>query len=62
MTSERDAGHYRIAGVVPDATLVAALAAWCAATDRLIVEMRTAGGTLEDTYLALVGEHAEVAP
>jgi ABC-2 type transport system ATP-binding protein len=62
VTSDRDAGHYRIAGVVPDAPLVGALAAWCASTDRLIVEMRTAGGTLEDTYLALVGEHAEVSP
>ena len=46
----------------PDAALVAALAAWCASADRLIVEMRTGGGTLEDIYLALVGEHAEVTP
>jgi ABC-2 type transport system ATP-binding protein len=62
VTSEGDAGHYRIAGVVPDAALVAALAAWCASADRLIVEMRTGGGTLEDIYFALVGEHPEVTP
>ena len=62
LTSEGDGAHYRISGVVPDAALVAALAAWCASADRLIVELRTAGGTLEDTYLALVGEHAEVTP
>ena len=55
VSSEGDGARYRIAGVDPDAALVAALAAWCASPDRLIVELRTGGGTLEDTYLALVG-------
>ena len=52
---EPDGAHHRVDGVEPDAALVASLAAWCAATDRLIVELRTGGGTLEETYLALVG-------
>ena len=53
---EPDSGHYRVDAVEPDATLVAALAAWCATADRLIREMRTGGGTLEEVYLELVGE------
>lgn len=55
LTAEPDAGYYRVDGVQPDATLVAALAAWCATADRLIREMRTTGGTLEEVYLELVG-------
>ena len=49
-----DGGRYRLEGTAPDADLVAALAAWCAAVDRFIVELRTAGGSLEDAYLELV--------
>jgi len=52
---EADAGRYRIAGVAPDATLVAALATWCASVDRLVLDLRTTGGTLEETYLDIVG-------
>ena len=55
ISAESDAGYYRVEGVGPDATLVAALAAWCTTGRRLIQEMRTAGGTLEETYLELVG-------
>ena len=55
ITLEPDAAHHRVDGVEPDAALVAVLAAWCASNDRLIVELRTGGGTLEETYLALVG-------
>ena len=55
LVSEPEGGGLVIEGVVPDARLVATLAAWCASADRLIVEMRTAGGTLEETYLRLVG-------
>ncbi len=44
----------RLDGVTPDAALVADLAAWCATADRMIVELRTAGGSLEDVYLDLV--------
>jgi hypothetical protein len=39
---------------------VAALAQGCAEMDRLIIESRTAGGTLEDTYLELVGEGVDL--
>jgi hypothetical protein len=44
--------------VAPDAGLVAALAAWCATAERLILELRTSGGSLEDAYLELVGAPA----
>jgi hypothetical protein len=54
LTAESDVGNYLVDGVEPDATLVAALAAWCATGHRLIREMRTAGGTLEEIYLELV--------
>jgi ABC-2 type transport system ATP-binding protein len=55
LVREPDEGYYRVDGVEPDAGLVAALATWCAASDRLIVELRTTGGTLEEIYLELVG-------
>ena len=55
IATEPDWVHHRVEGVEPDAALVASLAAWCASADRLIVELRTGGGTLEETYLALVG-------
>jgi hypothetical protein len=42
--------------------LVAAIAAWCAIADRLIVELRTSGGSLEDAYLELVGAGRPMAP
>jgi ABC-2 type transport system ATP-binding protein len=48
------AGAYRVAGRAADAGLVAALAAWAAARDLLLAEVRTAGGTLEDRFLELV--------
>lgn len=50
-----EAGRYRIAGVDASATMIAALTTWCAAADRRIVELTTAGGSLEDAYLRLVG-------
>jgi ABC-2 type transport system ATP-binding protein len=53
-----DGGHYRLEGIAPDAHLVAALAAWCASGERLILELRTSGGSLEDAYLELVGAPA----
>jgi ABC-2 type transport system ATP-binding protein len=57
--SEGDDARYRVEGTTPDAALIAALAAWCATGDRLIVEMRSSGGSLEDVYLALVGARTE---
>jgi hypothetical protein len=50
-----DGARYRVDGVPPDAALVATVAAWCATADRLILELRTGGGSLEDVYLGLVG-------
>jgi ABC-2 type transport system ATP-binding protein len=51
-----DGARYRLTGTTPDPALVSALAAWCAANDRLIVDLRTGGGSLEDVYLELVGQ------
>ena len=51
-----DGGRYLLEGAAPDAAVVAALAGWCATAGRLIVELRTSGGSLEDAYLELVGE------
>jgi ABC-2 type transport system ATP-binding protein len=50
-----DAGRYRIEGAAPDAAMIAALAAWCVGAERLIVQSRANGGTLEEAYLELVG-------
>jgi len=55
VAGDGDGARYRIDGVEPDAAVVAALAGWCAGADRLIVELRTGGGSLEDVYLELVG-------
>jgi len=54
LAPDPDGSRYRVDGIEPDATLIAALAGWCARVDRLIVESRT-GGSLEETYLELVG-------
>jgi hypothetical protein len=59
LTTDGDGARYRVDGVAPDAALVAALAGWCAVADRLILELRTGGGSLEDVYLALVGRDRE---
>jgi ABC-2 type transport system ATP-binding protein len=60
LAPEADAGYYRVDGVAPDATLVAALAAWCVSTERLIRELRTTGATLEEVYLELTGVSDQV--
>jgi len=52
--ADGDGGRYRLDGAPPDPALVAGLAEWCSMAGRLIVELRTAGGTLEDAYLELV--------
>jgi ABC-2 type transport system ATP-binding protein len=54
-----DGARYRVEGVVPDAALIAALAGWCVAADRLVVELRSSSGSLEDVYLELVGRDRE---
>ena len=48
-------GRYDVDGQSPSATLLAALTAWCASHGRLVVESTSAGGSLEDAYLELVG-------
>jgi hypothetical protein len=52
-------GRYTLAGLGGDragsAAAVALIAAACADAGSLIVELRTGGGTLEETYLALLG-------
>jgi ABC-2 type transport system ATP-binding protein len=58
--ADGDGAQYRVEGGSPDAALIAALAGWCGTVDRLIVELRTAGGSLEDAYLDLVSGHAGV--
>ncbi len=50
---------YVVESVVPDPALVAGIAAWCARGSRLIVELRTSGGSLEDAYLDLVATETE---
>ena len=62
LLADGDGARYRIDGAPPDASLVAAVAAWCAAADRLIVDLRVGGGSLEDVYLELVGRRREAGP
>jgi ABC-2 type transport system ATP-binding protein len=60
LLTDGDGARYRIDGVPPDAVLVAQVAAWCAGADRLIVDLRVGGGSLEDVYLELVGRRRDV--
>jgi len=53
-----DGVRYLVGGTVSDAAIIVALAGWCAIVGRLILELRTTGGSLEDAYLELVGGHA----
>ena len=50
-------GWYRLDGLDPSPALIAALAARCAESGLRILELRTAGDTLEERYLALTGDH-----
>ena len=52
---ELEPGRYEIAALAPTPALVAAVAVWCAGADRLILESRAIGGSLEDLYLDIVG-------
>ena len=60
LLADGDGARYRIDGAPPDAAMVAAVAAWCAGADRLIVDLRVGGGSLEDVYLELVGRRRDV--
>jgi len=56
VSADGDGARYVVEGVPPDPPLVAAVTAWCATAGRLVVELRTGGGSLEDVYLELVGQ------
>jgi ABC-2 type transport system ATP-binding protein len=58
---ESEPARYEVRGVPPTPALVAAVAAACAGADRLIIEARTVGGSLEDAYLELVAGATDVA-
>jgi len=49
-------------GVAPAPSVIAAVATWAAGAGRLIVELRTTGGSLEDAYLELVGADTAGTP
>jgi len=48
----------RLVGAAPDPDVIALVAAACAAASLQIVELRTAGGSLEERYLELTGDQA----
>jgi ABC-2 type transport system ATP-binding protein len=48
-------GGYRLEGLAPSPALVGALAAWCAARNLLLRDVRTGSASLEERYLELVG-------
>ncbi|MFL5710460.1 MAG: ABC transporter ATP-binding protein [Chloroflexota bacterium] len=59
VAAEGDDARYRLDGTIPDASLISALAGWCARADCLIAELRTSGGSLEDVYLDLIAAGRE---
>jgi ABC-2 type transport system ATP-binding protein len=54
VAADGDGARYRIDGTSPDPAVIAALAAWCRDAGRLVADLSTTGGSLEDVYLALV--------
>ena len=56
---ELEPGRYEVAAGAPTPQLVAAVTAWCASADRLVLESRSVGGSLEEAYLDLVGGAGE---
>ena len=50
-----DGDRYLLDALTPSPAAIAAIATWAAAEQRLIVELRSVGGSLEDAYLDLVG-------
>ena len=51
-------GRYEVADMAPGPDVVAALAGWCAEAGRLITELRSGRGTLEELYLDVVAGSA----
>jgi ABC-2 type transport system ATP-binding protein len=58
LTEDGAPGRYRLEGLAPTPKLVATLAAFCAARETLLLDVRAAGASLEDWYLELVGPGA----
>ena len=58
---ELEPSRYQIAAGAPTPQLIAAVTAWCASADRLVLELRTVGGSLEEAYLDLVGGGGEAS-
>jgi ABC-2 type transport system ATP-binding protein len=48
-------GRHRLDGAEPTPALVVALAAWCDERGVLVAELRAGGGSLEETYVELIG-------
>jgi ABC-2 type transport system ATP-binding protein len=55
---DEGSGRYVIRGVAPSPALIAALTAWCGERGTLVMELRSAGASLEERYLELVGGDA----
>ena len=51
VVADGEPGRYAVEIGAPTPALVAAVAAWCEAHGHLLLELRTAGGSLEDAYL-----------
>jgi ABC-2 type transport system ATP-binding protein len=56
-----DGARYRIDGVPPEPAVIAALATWCLGAGRLVVDLASTGGSLEDVYLDLVSAGRDAA-
>ncbi len=59
---DADDGGYRLEDVAPTPVIVSAVATWSAANGRMLADIRTVGGTLEEAYLELVGTGADGDP
>ncbi|HEV8544848.1 MAG TPA: ABC transporter ATP-binding protein [Candidatus Limnocylindrales bacterium] len=55
-------GRYRVEGADPTPELIALVASWCGERGVSIVDLRAAGGTLEEHYLELIGATSDEEP
>ena len=62
VADDSGSGRYRLDGLAPSPTVVARLAAWCEARGARIVELRAGGGTLEESYLEVIGAAGDEEP
>ncbi len=56
------AARYRLRDAEPTPRAVATLAAWCADRGLVLTDLSTAGGSLEERYLELIGSDAHPSP